>query len=57
MAEIPKLPVEKVLEKLRRDDVKSKEPLREQRAEALSEKLKELRRQRLRLDRQLPKRD
>jgi hypothetical protein len=57
VAEISKLSVEKVLEKLRRDDAESKETLREKKADALNEKLEELRRQRLRLDRRLPKLD
>jgi hypothetical protein len=57
MAETPKLSVEKALKKLRESDAKSKSSLRDEKADALNEEIKRMRAQRLRLDRQSPKRD
>jgi hypothetical protein len=57
MAETPKLSVEKALKKLRGSDAKSQSTLRDEKAVALNEDIKRMRAQRLRLDRQLPKRD
>lgn len=52
MAEIPKLSVEKALEKLRAADApKSKDARRTEEMEALDDEIKRLRTQRLRLDR------
>lgn len=58
MAETPKLSVEKVLQKLRRDDVKSGSARREEDMARLDEEIERMRAQRLRLERhQRRKRD
>ncbi len=56
MAETPKLSVEKALEKLREPQTKSGSELRDEKAEALSEEIKRMKAQRLRLDQNRPKR-
>jgi hypothetical protein len=57
MAETPKLSVEKALKKMRESDAKSESSSRDEKASALSEEIKRMRAQRMRLDRQSPKRD
>jgi hypothetical protein len=57
MAETPKLSVEKALKKMRESDAKSASSSRDEKADALSEEIKRMRAQRMRLDRQPPKRD
>lgn len=57
MAETPKLSVEQALKKMRESDVKSESSSRDEKAGALNEEIKRMRAQRLRLDRQSPKRD
>jgi hypothetical protein len=56
MAETPKLSVEEALKKMRESDAKSKSSLRDEKVDALNEEIKRMRAQRLRLDRQSPKR-
>jgi hypothetical protein len=58
MAETTKLSVEKALEKLRgRDQLKSKDQHREEKADALNEEIRRMKAQRLRLDHNRSKRD
>jgi hypothetical protein len=57
MAETPKLSVEKALKKMRESEVKSESSSRDEKADALNEEIKRMRAQRMRLDRQSPKRD
>jgi hypothetical protein len=57
MAETPKLSVEEALKKMRESDAKSKSSLRDEQVDALNEEIRRMRAQRLRLDRQSPKRD
>ncbi|WP_168213040.1 MULTISPECIES: hypothetical protein [unclassified Bradyrhizobium] len=57
MAETPKLSVEKALKKMRESDAKSESSSRDEKADALSEEIRRMRAQRMRLDRQSPKRD
>jgi hypothetical protein len=57
MAETPKLSVEKALKKMRQSDAKSESSSREEKTSVLNEEIKRMRAQRLRLDRQSPKRD
>jgi hypothetical protein len=56
MAETPQLSVEEALKKMRESDAKSKSSLRDEKVDALNEEIKRMRAQRLRLDRQSPKR-
>lgn len=56
MAETTKLSVEKALNKLRKDEPKSKSEQRDEKMEALDAEIKRVRAQRLRLERQSPKR-
>ena len=56
MAEINKLSVEKALDKLRKDAPKSKGEQRDEKMEELDAEIKRMRAQRLRLERQPPKR-
>ncbi|MBN9041750.1 MAG: hypothetical protein J0H38_10710 [Rhizobiales bacterium] len=57
MADTPKLSVEKALKKLRENDAKLKDTSRAEKTDALNEEIERMRAQRLRLDRQLSKRD
>jgi hypothetical protein len=58
MAETTKLSVEKALEKLRGGDrLKSRDQKRDEKTEALTEEVRRMRAQRLRLDQGKPKRD
>ena len=56
MAETPKLSVEKALTKLREDEARANSLSRDDKADKLKEEIERMRRQRLRLDRQSPKR-
>jgi hypothetical protein len=57
MAETSKLSVEKALKKMRESAAKSESSSRDEKADALNEEIKRMRAQRMRLDRQSPKRD
>lgn len=57
MAETGKLSVEKALKKLRESDAKAYSISRDEKIDALNEEIKRMRAQRLRLDRNPPKRD
>ncbi|MGM4894387.1 hypothetical protein [Tardiphaga sp. 709] len=57
MAETGKLSVEKALKKLRESDAKADSISRDEKIDALNEEIKRMRAQRLRLDRNPPKRD
>jgi hypothetical protein len=56
MAETTKLSVEKALNKLRKDEPKSKGQQHDEKMEALDAEIRRMRAQRLRLERQAPKR-
>jgi hypothetical protein len=56
MAETTKLPVGKALDKLRKDRPKSKDQQRDEKIDALDAEIRRTRAQRLRLERQAPKR-
>lgn len=57
MAETPKLSVEKALSKLRESEAKANSLSRDDKADKLTEDIKRMRAQRLRVDRQSSKRD